>query len=157
MGRPSHKLLQEVETRWNSTYHMLNRLVELREPVGAALATLPTDIQPVTSDEYMTITGCLSLLSPFNDATIELSEEKHVSGSKVVPLLKMLEQTLQDELKRGSYSGKGHGRKPHRPAEAEAAQSTVDEHHVPCHTSGPPVQSERAFSALQKQQKPLKD
>ena len=46
----------------------------------------------------MTITGCLSLLSPFNDATIELSEETHVSGSKVVPLMKMLEQTFQDEL-----------------------------------------------------------
>ncbi|XP_033990656.1 zinc finger BED domain-containing protein 4-like [Trematomus bernacchii] len=98
MGRPTLKLLQEVETRWNSTYHMLQRLVDLREPVGAALASLNTDITTLTSAEFTTISGCLSLLSGFNDATIELSEEKNVSGSKVVPLLKMLEQMLQEEM-----------------------------------------------------------
>lgn len=99
MGRPKLKLLQEVETRWNSTFHMLQRLVELREPVGAALASLQTDIPGVTSDEYNNVTACLSILSPFNEATVELSEEKRVSGSKVIPLLKMLEQMLQEEAK----------------------------------------------------------
>ncbi|KAK1882424.1 Glutamate receptor 4 [Dissostichus eleginoides] len=98
LGRPTLKLLQEVETRWNSTYHMLQRLVDLREPVGAALASLNTEITTLTSAEFTTISGCLSLLSGFNDATIELSEEKNVSGSKVVPLLKMLEQMLQEEM-----------------------------------------------------------
>nr|XP_033962438.1 zinc finger BED domain-containing protein 4-like [Pseudochaenichthys georgianus] len=98
LGRPTLKLLQEVETRWNSTYHMLQRLVDLREPVGAALASLNTDITTRTSAECTTISGCLSLLSGFNEATIELSEEKNVSGSKVVPLLKMLEQMLHEEM-----------------------------------------------------------
>ncbi|KAJ4936575.1 hypothetical protein JOQ06_001164 [Pogonophryne albipinna] len=98
LGRPTLKLLQEVETRWNSTYHMLQRLVDLREPVGAALASLNTEITTLTSAEFTTISGCLSLLSGFNDATIELSEEKNVSGSKVVPLLKMLEQMLHEEM-----------------------------------------------------------
>ncbi|KAJ4927019.1 hypothetical protein JOQ06_014759 [Pogonophryne albipinna] len=82
LGRPTLKLLQEVETRWNSTYHMLQRLVDLREPVGAALASLNTEITTLTSAEFTTISGCLSLLSGLNDATIELSEEKNVSGSK---------------------------------------------------------------------------
>ncbi|KAJ4924097.1 hypothetical protein JOQ06_000337 [Pogonophryne albipinna] len=98
LGRPTLKLLQEVETRWNSTYHMLQRLVDLREPVGAALASLNTEITTLTSAEFTTISGCLSLLSAFNEATIELSEEKNVSGSKDVPLLKMLEQKLQEEM-----------------------------------------------------------
>lgn len=74
-------------------------LVELREPVGAALASLQTDIPGLTSDEYNNVTACLSILSPFNEATVELSEEKRVSGSKVIPLLKMLEQMLQEEAK----------------------------------------------------------
>lgn len=87
MGRPKLKLLQEVETHWNSTDHMLHRLVELREPVGAALAGLHTGIPSLTSDEYNTVGGCLSLPSSFNDATVELSAEEKVSGSKVVPLL----------------------------------------------------------------------
>lgn len=76
MGRPKLKLLQEVETRWNSAFHMLHRPVELREPVGAALASLDTDLPMLASEECANVTGCLSLLSPFNKATVELSHEK---------------------------------------------------------------------------------
>ncbi|KAJ4921768.1 hypothetical protein JOQ06_025936, partial [Pogonophryne albipinna] len=64
MNRPVLKLIQEVDTRWNSTYLMLQRLFKERQSVGAALATLKTD------------------------ATVELSEEKRVSGSKIIPMTK---------------------------------------------------------------------
>ncbi|XP_042624981.1 E3 SUMO-protein ligase ZBED1-like isoform X2 [Cyprinus carpio] len=98
MGRPTLKLVQEAEARWNSTFEMLRRLVELREPVGAALASLATEIPPLSSDEFSSVSACLALLSGFNDATAELSEEKRVSGSKVLPLLKMLDENLQEEM-----------------------------------------------------------
>lgn len=55
MGRPKHKLQIEIETRWNSTLFMLQRLYEQREAVGAALASLSTDLRPLTSREYDTI------------------------------------------------------------------------------------------------------
>ena len=102
MGKPKLKLIQEVETRWNSTFQMLQRLVEQREPVGAALGGLVSDIPALTSEEYTNVTGCLSILSPFHEATVELSEEKRVSGSKVIPLLKMVEKVLQEETMRSS-------------------------------------------------------
>ncbi|KAK0140929.1 Zinc finger BED domain-containing protein 1 [Merluccius polli] len=98
LGMAKLKLMQEVETRWNSTYLMLQRLVELMEPVGAALAGLQHDMPMITSDEFSIVGGCLSLLSPFYDATVELSAEENVSASKVVPLMKMLEQNLQEEI-----------------------------------------------------------
>lgn len=98
LGMPTMKLLQEVDTRWNSTYVMLQRLVEQREPVGAALAGLQHDIPMMTSEEFNIVGGCLSLLSPFFDATVELSAEENVSASKVVRLMKMLEQNLQEEM-----------------------------------------------------------
>ncbi|KAM8880316.1 E3 SUMO-protein ligase ZBED1-like [Spinachia spinachia] len=98
LGMANLKLLQEVETRWNSPYLMLQRLVEQREPVGAAVAGLHHDIPFLTAEEFHTVGGCLSLLSPFHDATVQLSAEQNVSASKVVPLVKMLEQTLQEEM-----------------------------------------------------------
>ncbi|XP_034455384.1 zinc finger BED domain-containing protein 4-like [Hippoglossus hippoglossus] len=97
MGRPALKLIQEVDTRWNSTYHMLQRVYDLREPVGAALAGLRTDVAPLSSEQYEIIAECLKVLFPFNDATVELSEEKRVSGSKVIPLLSMLHHSLEEE------------------------------------------------------------
>ncbi|XP_078800180.1 E3 SUMO-protein ligase ZBED1-like [Oryzias latipes] len=94
LARPEHKLIQEVETRWNSTFNMLERLFKEREPLGAALATLHTDLPPLTSEDYQAIHHCLSVLSPFQEATVELSTEKRVSASKVIPMVKMLKHYI---------------------------------------------------------------
>ncbi|KAJ4932479.1 hypothetical protein JOQ06_010900 [Pogonophryne albipinna] len=52
MNRPVLKLIQELDTRWNSTYIMLQRLFKERQSVGAALATLKTDVRPLSSEDY---------------------------------------------------------------------------------------------------------
>lgn len=44
-----------------NTYAMLHRLYEQREPLGAALASLSTDIVPFTADDYAAITQCLTV------------------------------------------------------------------------------------------------
>nr|XP_055071743.1 E3 SUMO-protein ligase ZBED1-like [Misgurnus anguillicaudatus] len=93
-GRPTLKMIIEVDTRWNSTYSMLERMYDLRKPVGAALASLRTDVSPPSSLEYDTIKDALEILAPFHQATVELSAEKIVSASKVIPLLKMLNYTI---------------------------------------------------------------
>lgn len=59
MGKPVHKMIQEVDTRWNSTLEMFTRVYEQRETVGASLAALHTDISPLTSAEYFTIKECI--------------------------------------------------------------------------------------------------
>ncbi|XP_029689209.1 zinc finger BED domain-containing protein 4-like [Takifugu rubripes] len=97
MGIPQKKLVQEVETRWNSTYAMLHRLYEQREPLGAALASLRTDLVPFTADDYAAINHCLNVLRPFYQATVELSEKRRVSGSKAIPLAKMLRHVISAE------------------------------------------------------------
>ncbi|KAL2081038.1 hypothetical protein ACEWY4_022891 [Coilia grayii] len=104
MQRPLHKLIQEVDTRWNSTYHMLQRIFEERQAVGAALATLRTDVTPLSSEDYESITACLKLLAPFYRATVELSEEKRVSGSKIIPMTKMLMIYLFDSIGKTSHT-----------------------------------------------------
>ncbi|KAK0151151.1 Zinc finger BED domain-containing protein 1 [Merluccius polli] len=98
MGRPLHKLLQEVETRWNSTYIMLERLHSEREAVSAAMASLPSEVAMITAMEFSIIQECLGVLRPFNEATVELSAEKRVSASKILPLLKMVSLNLGEQL-----------------------------------------------------------
>ncbi|XP_051793003.1 E3 SUMO-protein ligase ZBED1-like [Acanthochromis polyacanthus] len=98
MGRQPYRMIIEVETRWNSTFHMLERLYELREPVGAALASLKTDVAPPTASEYEAIKDVLNVLEPFHQATVEVSSERRVSGSKVIPLMKMLHHTVSCRL-----------------------------------------------------------
>lgn len=67
--------------------------------MGAALASLSTDITRLSSEEYGVIAECLRVLAPFNDATVELSKEKRVSGPKVFPLLSMLNHSQQEEVR----------------------------------------------------------
>jgi len=38
IGLPNHQLIQDVATRWNSTYHMLDRLSEQRRAVSLYLS-----------------------------------------------------------------------------------------------------------------------
>ena len=104
MHLPALKLIQEVDTRWNSTFLMLERIFEQRQAVGAALATLKTDVNPLSSEDYDTIKSCLQLLGPFYQATVELSEEKRVSGSKIIPMTKMLMLYLKNTVDQISHN-----------------------------------------------------
>ncbi|XP_041735582.1 zinc finger BED domain-containing protein 4-like [Coregonus clupeaformis] len=95
LGRPEQKLIQEVDSRWNSSFSMLERVFDQRESVAAALSTLDTDIIPLGSADYEVIHQCLGVLGSFNQATAELASEKRVSASKVIPLVRMLKITLE--------------------------------------------------------------
>ena len=97
LGIPTHKLVQEVETRWNSTFQMLKRMYEQRLAVGAALGSLTTDIPALSTTDLQTVSECLEILGPFNHATVELSEEKRVSSSKVIPILRMLQHKVSSK------------------------------------------------------------
>ncbi|KAJ8264575.1 hypothetical protein GJAV_G00150870 [Gymnothorax javanicus] len=144
MGRPELKLMQEVDTRWNSTYHMLQRIYDLREPVGAALAGLRTDIVPLSSEHYAIIADCLKVLSPFSDATVELSEEKKVSGSKVIPLLTMLHHALEEEdLGFLPTPESRHLVDTEKATEGQALHLPFQEYNITGNTTGPQIQKNR--------------
>lgn len=44
MALPQVKLFQKAKEHWNSILVMLKHVLELREPLGAAFSSLPTDI-----------------------------------------------------------------------------------------------------------------
>ncbi|XP_076876762.1 E3 SUMO-protein ligase ZBED1-like [Brachyhypopomus gauderio] len=97
MGVQQHMLVQDVSTRWNSTLHMLSRLLEQRWPVTAALsgpAVNPRgknqhlDLKP---EQWIMTEELTQILEPFKGATVFLSGEQYVTLSA----LPLLVQTLK--------------------------------------------------------------
>ena len=89
LGLDQHKLISDVATRWESTFQMIDRILEQQKAVSAVLANdrknwhhMPTD-QEVSVLE--TVASVLRPLSVFTDA---LSGEKHLTISVVRPLLR---------------------------------------------------------------------
>ncbi|KAJ8355876.1 hypothetical protein SKAU_G00186700 [Synaphobranchus kaupii] len=70
-----------------------------REAVGAALANLNSDVSPLSSSDYEKIIQCLGVLAPFKYATAEMSEEKRVSASKLIPIVRMIQHKVSEKTK----------------------------------------------------------
>ena len=109
-GVPSHKLLQDVETRWNSSYLMLERLVEQKTAVNL-FSVQQGGISTLSASEWELAERVVRILQPFYVATLELSSD-NACISVVVPLTAMLLGKLQStgedrgliQLKRDSMS-----------------------------------------------------
>ena len=95
MSTPKNKLIQDVSTRWNSTLHMIQRLLEQRWPVSAVLSdNTITDKSKgyldLKSEQWDTLADLQSLLQLFESATTFFSGDQYVSLSGVVPVIKGL-------------------------------------------------------------------
>ncbi|MBN3281745.1 ZBED4 protein, partial [Polyodon spathula] len=97
-----HKLIQSVETRWNSVFYMLERLHEQREAVTTALCLLGKNTLCLSNEELSMIHLTIEALRPFEEATREVSAEKHVSVSKVIPLVSLLLRAAAATERQGS-------------------------------------------------------
>ena len=92
LEKPKHKLLQEVDTRWNSTYDMIERVMEQQVPVCAALIEMKRmDLLPKDT-ECRLLEEMLQVLKPFKDVTVQVSAEKYVTASAIRPLIHHLTQ-----------------------------------------------------------------
>ncbi|XP_063931343.1 zinc finger BED domain-containing protein 4-like [Zophobas morio] len=89
-------LIQEVPTRWNSTFYCLQRFKYLSGHVGKILLSSEHQKAPpmLTANELAIIDECLKLLGPFEDATKNISGEKYVSGSLVIPMTNCIKTSL---------------------------------------------------------------
>ncbi|XP_073488938.1 E3 SUMO-protein ligase ZBED1-like [Aquarana catesbeiana] len=95
MGTSDHKLLQDVSTRWNSTYYMVERLIEQRWPVTATLSDPSVtqrgkhylDLKP---DQWSILEELSTALKPFECCTVFMSGQEYVTLSSVPALVKGL-------------------------------------------------------------------
>ena len=86
------KLIQDCPTRWNSFYEMLERFLSLKDAVSLLMIQTGMDntIGFLGTDQWSVIEAVVKILHPCYEATVELSGEKMATGSKVIPMTRVL-------------------------------------------------------------------
>ena len=105
LNLPAHRLIQDVPTRWNSSYYMLERLVEQKKAITASNAECqpPTELR---SHQWVLAEKVVKLLKVFEEATREISGE-YSSASVIIPIINSLKRTIsQDDDDHGIMSMK---------------------------------------------------
>jgi len=84
---PNHKLIQDVTTRWNSTYYMLSRFYEQRQAISTY--AVDNEISTLTSTQWSLVGNIVYVLKPFEEITKLASADKECI-SYVTPAVTIL-------------------------------------------------------------------
>ncbi|CAG4984004.1 unnamed protein product [Parnassius apollo] len=95
-GKSPKRPLQCVSTRWNSTFYMLQRFVELKEEVNSALSNLNAISISLTAVEWKLCEHICNILKPCEEVTREVSAQKYITGSLVIPITTGLVKSLEN-------------------------------------------------------------
>ncbi|RXG54436.1 Zinc finger BED domain-containing protein 4 [Armadillidium vulgare] len=99
MNKPTLKLKQDIPTRWNSIFDMLNRALSNKEAIMSTLALLQCKgIDSLDAREWEIIEMTVKVLSIFEEITREISSEKTVSLSKTYVLSRTLVKHVSQML-----------------------------------------------------------
>ncbi|CAH2013549.1 unnamed protein product [Acanthoscelides obtectus] len=90
------KVKQAVDTRWNSVLIMIERLLEIKDPLIIALTNLPSAPEPIEASEWVIISDIVPILKPLELLTVELSGEQYLTISSVIPLIRGLQFHLRN-------------------------------------------------------------
>lgn len=92
LNLPEHALFQDVETRWNSTYLMMERLLEQKNALNLYRIE-KGGILEINSDEWNLMKDIVNVLQCFYQATLDVSSDSSCV-SVVIPLVAMLNGKL---------------------------------------------------------------
>ena len=80
-------LIQDLATRWNSSYYMVSRIIDQQQPLCAALLELKrTDLMP-SDTELSTMETYVDIMRPLVTITEAIGAEKWITISSVRPIL----------------------------------------------------------------------
>jgi len=92
MGLPEIKLKQDVPTRWNSTFDMIERFLKIKDAVVSTMVILGQDSITFLNNDWTILKNATEILNIFNEVTIEISSEKQVSISKILIFIKSMKR-----------------------------------------------------------------
>ncbi|XP_062931754.1 zinc finger BED domain-containing protein 4 [Cynocephalus volans] len=90
---PQHHLIQDVPSKWNTSFHMLERLIEQKRAVNEM--SLECNFRELIScDQWEVMQSVCHALKPFDAASREMSA--HVSTlSQVIPMIHILNRKIE--------------------------------------------------------------
>lgn len=92
LNMPIKKLVQDVPTRWNSSYYMLKRLEEQKRPLSL-LAAENNNIPSLSPNQWYLVENLIILLEPFEEITRHFSSTM-CAISEVIPTVFSLRTLL---------------------------------------------------------------
>lgn len=95
LGKQPLKLIQECITRWNSLYYMLERFIHLFEYINLINFSLRKAPPLLNSNDIDIIQDTLKLMSFFEKVSKDMSSEKVVTCSKILPVLFLLKENIR--------------------------------------------------------------
>ncbi|VEN52293.1 unnamed protein product [Callosobruchus maculatus] len=88
------KLIQSVPTRWNSTFYMVERFLELSQVVTPILLKNLTSPSICSAAEMQVCRELIFILKPIEQVSKEVSGEKYLTCSKIIPMANCLKNKI---------------------------------------------------------------
>ena len=87
MNMPELKLKTQCETRWNSTFYMLERIIDIKRPLNAVISNLSA-VNGLNQYEWSIIDSYVNSLRPLEQATKIMSATRYCTISMVIPVVR---------------------------------------------------------------------
>ncbi|XP_077155210.1 E3 SUMO-protein ligase ZBED1-like [Ranitomeya variabilis] len=104
MGMPELRPKQDCVTRWNSTFHMLKRVLESKDAIISTLAIMNAPVEILSQEEWEVVREACIILEPFDQVTVEISSESYVTASKMLLLCKGLQRLTANHQRDGGIN-----------------------------------------------------
>ncbi|KAL7384917.1 hypothetical protein ABVT39_011416 [Epinephelus coioides] len=107
LGLPQHGVIQAVPTRWNSTLHMLQRMVEQKRALSVYAGEYGKFTCP-TAEQWVTVSNLIETLSPIEEVTLERGSSEDVTTGRgpTTRGIGTLRQTMLESFERRFHQAK---------------------------------------------------